>query len=171
MGAPEKERRPVLGLGLPADASDASAWRPSHAADSHSDASAVSRRAESETQSAESRAEAEKNRTGEAAAGQKQNAAWRPSEASRARLGSLEPVRGRKRFAMPRGLRVAVSFALLVCGLYIALRIWVNPTAGDFHAAVLIFVGAMILLFLAAIAGAVMRRKRKRSDEKSTLKL
>jgi|SRR5579875_1296881 len=157
MGAREKERRTALGLGLPADAGDASAWRPSRAAETRSEASAERGEAKSGA---------------EAAADSKQNAAaWRPSEASRRRLGALEPVRGRGRFAMPRGLRVGVSFALLVCGLYVALRIWVAPTAGAFHGAVLVFVGAMVLLFLAAVAGAAMRRKRRRSDEKSTLKL
>jgi hypothetical protein len=166
MGAPEKERESILGIGQPAN-TDPSAWRPSKAA----------REREETLRGAVASGGAEKledNSSQQASIGkhsrERDAGSWRPSEAVKERLSSLSPVRGRRRFAMPR-VRLVASLLFFAIGFYIFLKLWTMPTEAGLHPALAVFGVVLILLLVAALVGSVARRRRKRHDEKSTLRL
>lgn len=171
MGArekPEKQPESVLGLGLRSDTHEASAWRPSQALRERPQDSGTAKANDTRAPQANSSTLAGAARD----AREQSTAAWRPSESVKERLSFLSPVRARRRFAMPRGVRLAASSVLFAIGFYVFLKLWLLPTAGDLHPVLLIFIGALILLLIAAIVGSFARRRhRKREDEKSTLRL
>lgn len=72
---------------------------------------------------------------------------------------------------MPRGVRPVLTLVMLVCAIYVFRKLWLIPEAGDLHPALAIVAGALILLIVAAIVNMAMRRRRNRSDDKSTLRL
>lgn len=165
MRAPEKERESILGVGQPAS-NDPSGWRPSKAAREREEtlrgaiAGATEKLEDNSSQQASIR-----NHSRERDAG-----SWRPSEAVKERLSSLAPVRGRRRFAMPR-VRLVASLLFFAIGFYIFLKLWTMPTEAGLHPALAVFGVVLILLLVAALGGAVARRRQKRHDEKSTLRL
>jgi hypothetical protein len=174
MAEAKKDDRSVLRLGQRAS-SDPNAWRPSKAV---AQDSGLSLGLTPETQTA---AAQEKNLVkGQAADAQQRDAlktpegggtAWRPSRVNAERLGSLSPGRVRRRFAMPRGLRPALTLVFFICAAYVFLKLWFTPTAGELHPALAIVAGILALVGTLLIVGAIMRRKRKGSDDKSTLRL
>jgi hypothetical protein len=176
MGAPEKERKSVLGLGVPVS-SDPNAWRPSEARCAQDSGLAMELTAEKQAPVAQEKSGA----TGEAAAAEQRDAAlntrdgaaaaWRPSRVNAERLSSLSPERARRRFAMPRWLRPALTVTFFVCAAYAFFKLWFMPTAGGLHPALAISAGVLALLAVLFIVGAVVRRRRKSSDDKSTLRL
>lgn len=182
-----KERRnekpSVLGLGGPPTGSELSKWRPSKAGEAQGPPSAWQREkaaseqhASAQSRSAverESGAAPEANMPREAGASTPANAEmlWRPSEAVKERLSSLMPVRGRRRFALPRSVRFVASAVLFAIGIYVFAKLWALPTETDLHPALAIFGAALVLLLIAAIVGVVSRRRRAREDENSTLRL
>lgn len=184
MAEEEKEKKSVLGLGLPGNAGDPSAWRPTKAVrraeaglsltdalagkpkadEPRADAAGEDPASETTSRMAENSA-ANRERAGEAAA-------WRPSKVNEERLSSLSPVRGRKRFAMSPRTRLAFTAALFACGAYFFVKVWLMPEAGGLHAALVIAAVIILLLFASAIVGTVARRRRKRGgDDESILRL
>ncbi|HLW83358.1 MAG TPA: hypothetical protein VKS20_15070 [Candidatus Acidoferrales bacterium] len=166
MGAREKERESTLGIGQPAN-TDPSAWRPSQAA----------REREETPRGAIAGGGAEKledKSSQQATIGrhprERDEGSWRPSEAVKERLSSLAPVRGRRRFAMPR-VRLVASLLFFAVGFYIFLKLWTMPTEAGLHPALAVFGVVLILPLVAALVGSVARRRRKPHDEKSTLRL
>jgi cbb3-type cytochrome oxidase subunit 3 len=166
MGAPEKERESILGIGQPANA-DPSAWRPSKAARGRKETprGAIDGGATEKLEGNSSQQASLGNHSRKRDAG-----SWRPSEAVKERLSSLAPVRGRRRFAMPR-VRLVASLLFFAIGFYIFLKLWTMPTETDLHPALAILAAALVLLLIAAIVSMVSRRRRAREDEKSTLRL
>jgi hypothetical protein len=174
MGPPEKERKSVLGLGVPTS-NDPNAWRPSKALRNDSDlslgltpekqAAAAQQKSGTKGEAADAEQRAVlKTREGGAAA-------WRPSRVNAERLSSLSPERARRRFAMPRWLRPALTVTFFVCAAYAFFKLWFMPTAGGLHPALAIAAGVLALLGVLLIVGAVLRRRRKGGDDKSTLRL
>ena len=166
MRAPEKERESILGVGQPAS-NDPSGWRPSKAArerENISDDAKASGAAQATEENSSQQASI-RNHSRERDAG-----SWRPSEAVKERLSSLAPVRGRRRFAMPR-VRLVASLLFFAIGFYIFLKLWTMPTEAGLHPALAVFGVVLILLLVAALGGTVARRRQKRHDEKSTLRL
>jgi len=179
----DKEKRSVFGLGGPPPGGEFSKRRPSKAGQAQSQSSL--RQPEKTTgeqnTSAQSGALAERDVN----AAQDANVSgtvgdssdtgiegvWRPSEAVQGRLSSLAPVRGRKRFALPRSLRLLASAVLFVIGIYVFVKLWTMPTGMDLHPALAVFGVALVLLLVAAIVNAISRRRRAHDDEKSTLRL
>lgn len=184
MAKDEKEKKSVLGLGLPGGAGDPSAWRPSKAV----------RRAEAELSLTDAHAEETKARgprveapaeslqtsvpnaaisATEARERAGETAAWRPSKVNEERLSSLSPLRARKRFAMSPRTRLLFTAVLFACGAYFFVKVWLMPEAGELHVALVIAAVAMVLLFASAIVGgAVRRRHRTRDgDDRSILRL
>lgn len=178
----DKGKRSVLGLGGPPTDSERSKWRPSKAGQSQEPPSLWQcEKAETENTSAQSRSAVEResaatpeaNMPRESGANAPANAepSWRPSEAMKERLHALAPVRRRRRFALPRSMRLAASAVLFVIGMYAFVKLWTIPTETDLHPALAIFGAALVLLLIAAIVGVVSRRRRTREDENSTLRL
>jgi hypothetical protein len=151
MAAPEKEQRSMLGLGTSAGNDDPSGWRPSKAARSQEQDIRLDSRAETESRTASS--------------------AWRPSKVAEERLGSLSSRQVRRRFAMPRGLRPLLTLVFFAAAAYCFLKLWLTPQAGQLHPELAVAAGMLILLVALVFAGAIARRRRKRGDEKSTLRL
>jgi hypothetical protein len=166
MGAPEKERESILGIGQPAN-TDPSAWRPSQAAREREEAprGAIAGGAAGKLEDDSPQQARIAGHSRERDAG-----SWRPSEAAKERLSSLAPVRGRRRFAMPR-VRLVASSLFFAIGFYIFLKLWTMPTEVGLHPALAVFGVVLILLLVAALVGSVPRRRRKPHDEKSTLRL
>lgn len=156
----EDEQRPILPIGGTAS-SDPDPWRPSKAL-----------REQDENQR-ESQARAENSPQSGATHDPPaiEEAEWRPSEAVKGRLRSLAPVRGRRRFTLPRSVRFVASAVLSAIGIYVFMKLWTMPTETDLHPALVIFAAALVLVLIAAIMGGVSRRRRAREDEKSTLRL
>lgn len=184
MAGPEKEKKSILGLGVPESASGPSAWRPSKAArgaesgisltgalaekpkvaEPRRNANAESPSSQTDTRAAENSAE-NRERGSNAAA-------WRPSKVNEERLSSLSPVRGRKRLAMSPRARLIFTASLFACGAYFFVKVWLMPEAGELHVALVIAAVAMALLFVSAILGAARRRRDKRDgDDESILRL
>lgn len=67
--------------------------------------------------------------------------------------------------------RLLLTSVLFVCGAYFFFKLWLMPEAGQLHVALEIAAGVMIFLFISAIVGAVVRRRRKRGDDQSILRL
>lgn len=160
----DKEKKTILGLGLP-DNTDEGAWRPSKAAGRESGLSLNDVTAE--PRQADSQSSAISNPTDS----REREPAWRPSKVNEERLRSLSPARGRKRFAMSPRIRLIFTAVLFGCGAYFFVRVWLMPQAGDLHAALAVAGAAMVLLFVSAIVGASRRRRAKRADDKSILRL
>jgi hypothetical protein len=148
MGAPEKEKPSVLGLGQPV-AGDPSVWRPSQAAHER---------------------ESDSSSPGDAT-GKPENSAWRPSKVAQERLSSLSSARPRRRFAMPTGVRTVLTFVFFICAAYFFVSLWLSPEAGQLRPELAVAAGVLALLFIFAMAGTLMRRRRKRGDDKSILRL
>lgn len=72
---------------------------------------------------------------------------------------------------MPPGARLLLTSVLFVCGAYFFLRLWLTPEAGQLHPQLAITAVALALLFVSAVIGIVARRRRKRGDDKSILRL
>ncbi|MGC1106042.1 MAG: hypothetical protein WA876_05855 [Candidatus Acidiferrales bacterium] len=72
---------------------------------------------------------------------------------------------------MPPGVRLAVATVFFICGGYFLLSLWLTPEAGELHPALAISAVTLAFLFVAAIVGALVRRRRKHGDDKSTLRL
>lgn len=173
MTASEKERQSILGLGVPAP-SDPKAWRPSKALSKDAEPSlgatpenqrpATQQKNDAKGETLAEQTDASKTRDGDAAA-------WRPSRANAERLSSLSPVRGRRRLAMPRGARPALTVVFFVCAAYAFFKLWFMPAAGGLHPALAISAGGLALLAVLLIIGAILRRRRKGGDDQSTLRL
>lgn len=163
MVKPEDERS-VLGLGHGAS-SDLYAWRPSKAR--ATDAS-LSLGLTEDQQPSEQSPVSSSNIPVESPASA---ASWRPSKANQERLSSLSPARARRRFALPRGARTVLTFVFFVCAAYFFVSLWLRPEAGQLHPALAVSAGVLALLFIFAVVGAVVRRRRKRGDDKSILRL
>jgi hypothetical protein len=160
MAPPEKQKPSILGFGQASN--DPNAWRASKAArlkDSGLSLTDLSTEKQPADQMSGSAAE---NRAA---------AAWWPSQIAAKRLSSLSTERSRKGFRMPRAMRPALTIVFFVCAAYVFLKLWFMPTAGGLHPALAISAGILALLAVLLIAGAIMRRKRKGSDDKSTLRL
>ena len=97
--------------------------------------------------------------------------AWRPSEAVKERLSSLAPVRRRRRFALPRSMRLMASAVIFLVGIYACVKLWAMPTEMDLHPALVVFFVALVLLLVGGIVNAISRHRRTRDDAKSTLRL
>jgi len=154
MGAPEKRDASVLGLGTPVAKNDLNAWRPSQAGHAQEQDSQLSGTPEIR---------------GESFA--KRRAAWRPSKANEERLSSLSPARSRLGLRMPRGLRPLITFVLLIALLYVIGKLWFEPEVGQLRPELVAVIGTLVAIILASLPVAQMRRKRKRGDDKSTLRL
>lgn len=164
----DKEKPSILGLGLPEPAKDPAAWRPSKTAQQAESKLSLTSTAQPYETASKSNAvnDSTENRERETDA-----ASWRPSKVNEERLRSLSPARGRKRFAMSPRTRLMFTSVLFACGAYFFVRLWLMPQAGDLHAALAVAGAAMVLLFLSAIVGASRRRRAKRADDKSILRL
>lgn len=184
MAEQDKEKKSVLGLGLPASASDPNAWRPSKAAQrAESEPSRTGATPETQKRAAtygnvkpeRYAAEAKPNTAGVRAETRERPldaAAWRPSKVNEERLSSLSPMRPRRRFAMSPRTRLIFTAVLFACGAYFFAELWLTPEAGGLHVVLLIAAVAMALLFVSAIVSAARRKgKSKRGDDQSTLRL
>jgi hypothetical protein len=164
MGVPEKEKPSMLGLGHGAS-SDPNAWRPSNARVKDSGLSlGLTENQQRSEQSSVSSSNIPAENSASAAS-------WRPSKANQERLSSLSSSRARRRFAMPRGVRTVLTFVFFICAAYFFVSLWLRPEAGQLHPALAISAGVLALLFVFAIVGAVVRRRRERGDDKSILRL
>lgn len=105
------------------------------------------------------------------APGKQEPSAWRPSKVAEERLSSISSTRPRRRFSMPPAARLLFTSVLFVCGAYFFLRLWLTPEAGQLHPELAIAAIALALLFVFAMAGALVRRRRKHGDDKSILRL
>lgn len=176
----DKEKRSVLGLGGPAPGSELSNWRPSKAGQSH-DAPALwqaektgreqNEPAQGEVAKRDSPPAHRKDAAPAAGGGAHSEDAWRPSEAIKERLSSLAPVRRRRRFALPRSMRLVASAVIFLVGIYACVKLWTMPTEMDLHPALVVFGVVLALLLIGGIVNAISRRRRAREDEKSTLRL
>ena len=163
MARPDKDERSVLRLGQPS--SDPNAWRPSKARAKDSSLSlGLTENQQPSKESADSGANIPAEDRGS-------TASWRPSKVNQERLSSLSPARGQRRFAMPRGVRPALTLVFFVCAAYVFFKLWFMPTAGGLHPALAIAAAVLAVLAVLFVAGAVMRRKRKGGDDQSTLRL
>jgi len=179
----DKEKRSVFGLGGPPPGSELSRCHPSKTGQTQgpSNLRHPQKTASEQNTSAQSGAVADGDVTAtqdvimSGAVGDSSDTSvegvWRPSEAVKERLSSLAPVRGRKRFALPRSMRLAASVILFVIGIYAFVKLWTMPTGMDLHPALAVFGVALVLLLIAAIVNAISRRRRAHDDEKSTLRL
>ena len=162
MAPPEKERKSVLGVGRLSN--DPNAWRPSKALSKDPSLSLLGETTQNQ--------KAAKTDSRDAAASSREDApAWQPSKAAEARLSSLSPARGRKRFATRARTRLLFTSVLFVSAAYFFVKLWLTPEAGQLHAALAIAGAITILIFISSIIGAVRRRGRERGDDKSTLRL
>lgn len=182
MAEPNKQKESILGLGLPENTNDLNAWRPSGAArrvesgPSLTDATAEKSGAwQQESAKAEAReTDPRSNSTNDISENREREAdaaVWRPSKINEERLRSLSPTRGRKLFAISPRTRLIFTAVLFACGAYFFVRVWLMPQEGELHVALAIAGAAMVLLFLSAIVGASRRKRAKRADEKSILRL
>lgn len=164
----DKEKQSILGLDLPETTKNPNAWRPCEATrQAESGLSLNSAAQPCETASkANAITDTTENRERETGA-----ASWRPSKVNEERLRSLSPARGRKRFAISPRRRLIFTAVLFACGAYFFVRVWLMPQAGELHAALAVAGVAMVLLFVSAIVGASRRRRAKRADDKSILRL
>lgn len=186
-GRDNKERddaqRSVLGLGEPAPGSKLSKWRPSEAGEAQgqpslwppekagSDQNAQTQSGTAVESDPASASEANVPRDSGESVRPNADLSWRPSEAVKERLGSLAPMRRRRRFALPRSMRLVASVVLFLIGMYAFVKLWTIPTGTDLHPALAVFGVALVLLLVAAILSTAYRRHRAREDEKSTLRL
>ncbi len=179
----DKEEKPILGLGLPEYTNDLNAWRPCKAArrvksgPSLTDAAAEKPKMASQresTKAADRETESKSNSTSDTTENRERKpdaTAWRPSKVNEERLRSLSPARGRKRLALSPRTRLIFTAVLFACGAYFFVRVWLMPQAGELHVALVVAGAAMVLLFVSAIVGASRRRRAKRADDKSILRL
>lgn len=72
---------------------------------------------------------------------------------------------------MPRGLRPLITFVLLIALLYVIGKLWFEPEVGQLRPELVAVIGTLVAIILASLPVAQMRRKRKRGDDKSTLRL
>ncbi len=178
-----KEEKPILGLGLPEYTNDLNVWRPSKAArrvksgPSLTDAAAEKPKITSQresTKAADRETESKSNSTSDTTENRERKpdaTAWRPSKVNEERLRSLSPTRRRKLFAISPRTRLLFRAALFAGGAYFLVRVWLMPQAGELHVVLAIAAAAMVLLFLSAIVGASRRKRAKRADDKSILRL
>lgn len=187
MAEKEKEKKSLLGLGLPEKAGDPSAWRPSQAtrraeadlsmkdamaknpqpAAPRSDANSEKHAPETETAAcAPENSAANRERTGDAAA-------WRPSKVNEERLSSLLPMRARKRLAISPQARLVLAAVFLAVTAYFFVELWSMPEAGELHVVLVIAAVVILLLFASAILSATARRRRRTrgGDDQSILRL
>jgi uncharacterized membrane protein (DUF485 family) len=160
--AREKEKPSILGLGHGAS-SDPNAWRPSKARARDSGFSLGLTETQQPSEHSSRSCIPTENR--------ERLSSWRPSKANEERLSSLSPLRRRRRFALPPGARLLLTFVFFICCAYFFLKLWLMPEAGQLHPALAIAAVVLTLLFASAVIGVIVRRRRKHSDEKSTLRL
>jgi len=72
---------------------------------------------------------------------------------------------------MPPGVRLLLTSVFFICAAYLFLKLWLTPEAGQLHPELAISAGVLALLFIFAIVGALARRRRRRGDDKSILRL
>ncbi len=182
MAEPDKEKKSILGLGSPENANDPNAWRPSKAAQRGESglslAGAAVEKPKTPRQEDTQRETREASPKTNTVSSTTQNperepdaAAWRPSRVNEERLRSLSPARGRKRLALSPRTRLIFTAALFACGAYFFIRVWLMPQAGELHVALVVAGAAMVLLFVSAIVSASRRKRAKRADDKSILRL
>lgn len=95
---------------------------------------------------------------------------WRPSTAAKGQLGSPSPRSGeRRRPAMPWKIRLPLLIVLLVVLAYVFVKLWRD--ALPLHPALVLVAAALTLLILGAVTGKLLKRPRKREDDKSILRL
>jgi hypothetical protein len=164
MASQEKQKPSVFGLGE-GTSSDPNAWRPSKAVRLQDSGLSLAGAAGA----TEEKPLGNQNSSG--SVDNRDAAVWRPSQVVAKRLSSLSPQQSRKGFLMPRAMRPALTLVFFVCAAYVFLKLWFMPTAGDLHPALAISATILALVGVLLIAGAIMRRRRKGSDDKSTLRL
>lgn len=179
----DREKRSVLGLGGPAPGSELSKWRPSKAGQSHDMPALWQAEKTGREQNQPLQGEVTPDRDSQLTHGKDVlpaadgdahvigEDAWRPSEAVKERLSSLAPVRRRRRFALPRSMRLVASALIFVVGIYACVKLWTMPTEMDLHPALIVFGVVLVLLLIGGIVNAISRRRRAHEDEKSTLRL
>lgn len=182
MAEQDKEKKSILGLGLPNNLDDPNAWRPSKPAHRLESDPSLKRVAAEKQESTAGKGSEPENRdlcasrnsvsaSTESSTPQPVTSAWRPSRVNQERLSFLSATR-RKRFAMSPRTRLIFTAALFACGSYFCVKVWLMPQAGELHLALVIAVVAMALLFVSAIVGAARRRRvRNSGDDQSTLRL
>src|SRR6185437_2497039 len=179
----DKEKRSLLGLGVPAPGGELSKWRLTNAGQARGEPALCQPETTAPEQNSAAQNEVTHGRDSQSS--QRENVSpasredgrrisediWRPSEAVKQRLSSLAPLRRRRRFALPRSMRLAASAVIFLVGIYALVKLWTMPTEMDLHPALVVFSVALALLLVGGIVNAISRRRRTREDEKSTLRL
>lgn len=184
MAEDEKEKKSALGLGLPGNAGNPSAWRPSKAVRRAEAGFSLTDAIAEKTKAGESRVEASAESlrasapdaaisTTEARERADDAAAWRPSKVNEERLSSVSPLRARKRFAMSPRARLVFAAVFLAITAYFFVELWFMPDAGELHVVLVIAAVVILLLFVSAVLGATARRRRRTrdGDDQSILRL